>query len=555
MKNIFKKGLAAILTAGMLAGCSSDYLDVPPVTSVSSSLVQTTQEGAQAALYGLCQAMYTQYTSLADYLFVNGEPWIQMVYGDVFGQDYYSYFFASATGPNFNWVSMNMKEGWMAAIGWRYAYNLINQANMILDGIDTIEGDRDRLDFIKAQALTIRAHAYVRLLQLYGPRWQNSQNGEKYVCVMRLHAGTEELPLVTMNDVLNQLYSDLTTAEGLFESCGVKRDHKWEPDASVAYGIHARAAMLKEDWATAQTTANKARQGYPIMTAEEYKAGFAEANGEWIWNNAPQLEGIYYFAHGSLFACNGPYPAVWGNGAGAINYELYKQIPSGDIRAELFFTPDKLVGNSVTSAQFWNDKTCDPVSMNLNSLNALMMNQLEAFGEKRQPNESWPKPYTNFQSKSSKDVVIAFGAQYKFWCTEDYGTNSFPFMRGAEMLLNEAEAAYHNDDTGTALACLAELNAQRNPNYTCNKSGEALLNEIKLQRRIELWGEGYNFFDLKRWNEPLVRNVWEARNTRSNNIPQASKLSKDPSDNNGWRWSVPQSESQYNSKIDRTLVD
>ena len=38
------------------------------------------------------------------------------------------------------------------------------------------------------------------------------------------------------------------------------------------------------------------------------------------------------------------------------------------------------------------------------------------------------------------------------------------------------------------------------------EEGVALINEILLQRRIELWGEGHRFFDLKRTNAALNRN-------------------------------------------------
>jgi hypothetical protein len=37
-------------------------------------------------------------------------------------------------------------------------------------------------------------------------------------------------------------------------------------------------------------------------------------------------------------------------------------------------------------------------------------------------------------------------------------------------------------------------------------TGVTLINEVLLQRRVELWGEGHRFLDLKRTNAALNRN-------------------------------------------------
>ena len=49
----------------------------------------------------------------------------------------------------------------------------------------------------------------------------------------------------------------------------------------------------------------------------------------------------------------------------------------------------------------------------------------------------------------------------------------------------------------------------RDPQYTCDKSGQALLDEIKFYRRIELWGEGFSWFDFKRRKDTIVRHTFE----------------------------------------------
>jgi hypothetical protein len=107
-------------------------------------------------------------------------------------------------------------------------------------------------------------------------------------------------------------------------------------------------------------------------------------------------------------------------------------------------------------------------------------------------------------------------------------------MRTAEMFLIEAEAKARlgTDDVG-ARAALFTLAKNRNPSYTLStNTGAALINEIMLQRRVELWGEGFRFLDLKRLDLPLDRNGSNHNITLANvfNIPVGDVR---------WEWLIP----------------
>lgn len=565
-----------VVLAGCLTACSSDYLDLTPESDVAQDVITSTVDGAEYGLNGLCRSMYVQYSgsTTENWHCFNGESWIANVYGEVVASDDFEWLWAGRASTNLlNWNRMTQDDYPACFMAWMYCYNLINQANVILSGIDTAEGSEGRRAMIKAQTLTIRAHAYTRLLQIYGPRWIDSREGEVKCVVLRKVPGTGDMPLSSMKEVLDCIYDDLNTAIDLYAkasaagvSTGRSSSLLWLPDVAVARGIYARAALLKNDYKTAQTMAHDARADYPIMTADEYKAGFAQPNSEWMWCNSSETSGMFYWAYGAWNACNGPYPAIWGYGAGAINYDLYRKIPSGDIRADLFLTPDKTTkgtttdkdGNEVTvnfkmdESNFWNSKYITSSNMNCNGLNTSMQNWVAAIctAMKAGKPASWNPAYFSPESQSRTGVTVPFGAQFKFWGIDEYGSSCFPFMRGAEMLLIEAEAAYQNSDPGTAQNCLIELNKNRNANYSCNKTGDDLLAEIKLQRRIELWGEGFSWFDLKRWNEPMTRRPWVANQKTSNNIPSQFAVTIDPSFGNKWRYAIPQSEVDYNHAID-----
>src|SRR6185436_8400710 len=109
-----------------------------------------------------------------------------------------------------------------------------------------------------------------------------------------------------------------------------------------------------------------------------------------------------------------------------------------------------------------------------------------------------------------------------------------PLMRASEMFLIEAEARANMGNSAAAAAALYELAKKRNSAYTLSTAtGSALLKEIYLQRRIELWGEGFRFYDLKRLNLPLDRSRHTFLPSYQKNVPAGDIK---------WQFAIPQAE-------------
>ena len=127
------------------------------------------------------------------------------------------------------------------------------------------------------------------------------------------------------------------------------------------------------------------------------------------------------------------------------------------------------------------------------------------------------------------------------------GGGSFPLIRYAEMLYTEAEADMHLGKEDEAKDLLFEAVAQYDEAYTkSEKSGDELMDEIKLYRRFDLWGEGNDWFDYKRWGQSIVRKTKE----QGGNFKTEFAVTINPEDGNAWTWVIPQKETDYNQLVD-----
>jgi len=113
-------------------------------------------------------------------------------------------------------------------------------------------------------------------------------------------------------------------------------------------------------------------------------------------------------------------------------------------------------------------------------------------------------------------------------------------MRLAEMYLTQAEALARAGKDSEAQTVFTKFQITRDPSYVSKgNTGDALAEEIMNSRRVELWGEGFRFYDLKRLHLSIKRG--------SNfDIAFCTFLEKDK-DAQGWVWEIPKIETDFNS--------
>lgn len=588
--------------SGMLAGCSDNYLEILPTTDVSNEQLGEASI-ASSALDGLYAAMNTQYqnTSMNQ---MCGESYVRTVFGENLGNDYLNNMWQS--NNNYLWTLIDGQYYTILSLPWMYYYNIVNQANNLIASIPGTAAEHEGVDNavlnIKAQAYAMRAHAYTGLMTYWGQRWQDSDNGEAYCFPLRLEPGTDDAPLAQMKDVFKAIYDDCDEALAIMEATSFDRaGDKRHIDRNVVYGLKARAALLKQDWKTAADNAKAARDGYTLMDQNDLFAGFFEDCGDFMWNMDNEATIIYYWSWGSHYSVNGYYCHAWDAG-GQMNIDLYNLMDPNDCRRKMYLMPDILDNPNVknprklTKDDFWNPTWVSPSDIDLTITNAYVRNQNKTgmlnvvatwlydykenvfTGDKSKlvnledDGSVYYNYYYEFTQRNSPSATRAvrisgdiyakpsrvfLGAQCKFWSEAPYGNSAFPWMRACEMALIEAEALCELQQEGAARTALEELCKKRISGYTCNKSGNELRDEIRNQRRFELWGEGFNFSDLKRWNLNHERRVWKANDPTSGNASIVGDIPESynsPKYCNGWRIVIPAAETNYNKLIDKNLL-
>lgn len=536
MKNYINKifGCAILASATLLASCGSDYLETKPTASVFSTEAVATTDMAYKALNGIARCQTTQHYAYSQGF--AGENAIMRLYENLPSQNYNYNYYASGWAPIHNQTFHNRTSTIYDAYAWYYYYQLIGQANRIIAHIDAATGSDEDKKFIKASALAFRAYSYEKLIHYYCYRWQDSNNGASQGVVLRLDESTGDAPFATLAETVAQIYKDCQEAITLFGESGIDRpaDQVWIPNVNVAHAVYARAALFSQDYQTAVDQAKLAKKGYPLMSNDSYAAGFCEPTSEWIMGSyGDDSENNFYWSYGTQGACNGYYATADGNptGAGTIGHELISRIPNNDARKQNFLTEDKFpnLDLSKESKYYYTFGILGMMDDNIYEQADSIVKAHQAKG--------LTTPY--------QAGFYYLDANLKFYVKAQPGVGYIPFIRSSEMVLIEAEANYFLHHEAEAQAALVELNATsgRNPEYTCTKTGEELLSEIQDYRCLELWGEGFEWSDFKRWNKAVVRKTFK----EGGNAHQTVAITINPEDGNKWTWGVPLNETDYNA--------
>lgn len=432
-----------ILTVTLFTACDSDFFNTSPATQVTTSEVFASENNIDAFVNGAIRFLMENSTSQDN----PGLPTTFLTH-EVMGEDAFARDGRYGYRDSYPFRDPFDNTTRRALFFWTLQFTSIDHANNLIANIVIDSNSKPTLKHLKGQAYALRAYNYLNLVRQYQFTYSKDPNAKAVpVYTEPTTPITEPKPLSTVKDIYDLIIADLTEAEKLIQ--GFERTVKNRPNLNVVYGLFARAYLTMEQWELAESYSRKARSGYPIMTPAQYTEGFNDvSNPEWIWGH-PQTQ--TQNRGGSSFIAyleSTPYTT---NTAGTNLYYGYNSImpdphfvalfEDGDIRKSLFEIAD-------------------------------------------QPEEAI---YRHYRYKKFRNKYPHHDAHILL-------------MRSSEMLLIGAESQARQNKIDEAVSTLNELRGKRNLSglVSTNFNKESIIDEILLERRRELWGEGFRLFDILR---------------------------------------------------------
>ncbi len=455
MKKINKHTILFVLTALLLVGCNKDFLETSPTYFLSEEDLAKTAEldGSinEATLRGIYTLMVAENAGRTgrheDFGHKSFDILSDMLSSDMaLIQGAYNRYTGFA-----NLLETVDYTAWPNYMAWRYYYRIIRSSNLViksLGGNDAVPTN-DESKWAMGQAKALRAYAYFYLSQFFVSEYNPSADA------LPIYTDPEQSaqPLSKLSDVYSLIIDDLT--QSIDNLDGFERTSLNSINKDVARGLLAYVYASIGDSASNIKAKDLADDvinsvNYTIMSADEVTGGFTTVNTPgWMWGFditlANDLNLLSWWGMMDYFHYS--YQAA-GNYKG-MDDGLYAQIKDTDVRKQQF----------------------DP--------NYLLMPVNKFYNEARTP----------FSKRFIEDDYV--------------------FMRVSEMYLLSAEMAA-KEGMPDATTMLKEVLKERfeDPteySYVDALSGQDLVDEIILQTRIEMWGEGKSYFLMKRNKSTTTR--------------------------------------------------
>jgi len=362
---------------------------------------------------------------------------------------------------------------------WNYYYHFVLTANKMIAAVDTTTATKEQLGYLGA-GYAFRALIYLDMARQY-EYLPNDVTSIDSLVGLTVPINTEKTtekeaknnPRATRQQMAEFIESDLKLAEKYIEN--LKLADKTLPHLNCVYGLYARLYMWLEDYPRAAQYAQAAisKSGSPMSEADclDIATGFNTLS-KWMWGSQMVEEdavvqtGIInwtsWMANETNFGYAGAGPMLM------IDRSMYDRMSDTDFRKRMYKAPKG-----------------SPLEGSVPFIDENFANNMPDYAS------------VKFRPKNGKAGmdVYTVGA-----------VTAYPVMRVEEMWFIYAEAVAHSNPSQGLDILTRFMKTYRDPKYYTEVStAEEIIDEIVFQKRVELWGEGQTFFDIKRLNMPVTR--------------------------------------------------
>ena len=535
--------IALIFTA-----CDDDFLDTKPTDAISASDALATEANMALIIQGMHRTMFAQSQTIlpgGDDIATSwrsGEHyWVPL------GDNLAGGLIHSASSNNLGWrdeaqwISHTQETSRTSRVLWYHRYNLIANANTIIN--KAMEGSLPEtagLSEIVGQAYAYKAYSYLSLVQHYAKGYLIGNPGSDpgVPILASTDAPFNSTGRATVQQVYDQIASDLDAAISNFEVASARAtgsaSDKSNLNIDVAYGLKARMALATGDWATAASAAATARQDYPIMDESDWKAGFnTTLLPEVLWGSNVITTETTFFRSYFYLASNTFNGSQVRNNPKIADRRLYDQIPESDYRKDVILKDAPNSNSSASNGLGGWDNNTNPLYTTEEEFEAEIDRLASEWGWTSRHNTH---PYMHVKLRQKVPGGIE--------------PDDIIYMRASEMYLIEAEAKTMMNDISGAQDALRPLGEERDSGYdvTAFNTKETMMDHIKFQRGIELWGEGFLFQDKIRWDDP-IDHAANGGSGASETLYQDGFFQDRPSVNTDWVFKIPQEEFDANPNL------
>lgn len=330
---------------------------------------------------------------------------------------------------------------------WEIFYGVISNMNILLTDFFSSESTDPKYLAVKSEPLALRGIAYFHLVNFYQHTYIGHEQALGVPLMLLPTDGDKER--ATVKQVYDQIIQDLEFAV----KHGANTDLNTDVDKAVAAAYLAKVYAQMEKWEDVERCAKIAQAGGATDKPSSAPRGFVINDQDVLWGydvNAQTSDLYASFPSHMDFTTRGYAGAI--GARKVIHNLLYNKIPKTDSRRKLWMN-----------------------------------------------NAEFPEIYKNFENYGATDYD-----QLKFIGPDGFESD-YIYIRIQDPILLEIEALVEQGKVGEAKTKLEGFVKLRDPEFVAPNDQNALREEVRFQRRIELWGEGTNWLDMKRWKMTIDR--------------------------------------------------